>query len=106
MGPTSTQAVPKSLRKAASNGIVSLDAKARVGAGKGEARRLRKAGSVPAIAYGKGLSSTLLSVSPIEILAILTSERGQNSVLEMELPDAENATGNKAKTLLMIKDYS
>jgi large subunit ribosomal protein L25 len=110
MGATSTQsAAPKSLRKAASNGIVSLDAKPRAGSGKGEARRLRRAGSVPAIAYGKGLASTLLAVSPKEILAILTSERGQNSVLEMELPDAQNAqsaSGAKAKTLLMIKDYS
>jgi large subunit ribosomal protein L25 len=105
MGPVSTQTIPKSIRKAASGGIVTLDAKAREGVGKGEARRLRKGGSIPAVAYGKGLASTLLSVSPKEILAILTSERGQNSVLEMELPDAA-AAGAKAKLLVMIKDYS
>jgi large subunit ribosomal protein L25 len=108
MGTVSTQAAPKSIRKVASNGIISLDAKPRQGVGKGEARRLRREGSIPAVAYGKGLASTLLSVSPKEILSILQSERGQNSVLEMEL-DATSATGGdhaKAKLLLMIKDYS
>jgi large subunit ribosomal protein L25 len=99
----SVSSIPKSIRKATSGGIINLAAKARQAVGKGEAKRLRKEGAIPAVAYGKGLASTLLSVSPKEILAILTSERGQNSVLEMELPDA---SGNKAKLLLMIKDYS
>jgi large subunit ribosomal protein L25 len=96
-----SQAAPSSIRKSAptSNGIVSLDAKARDGVGKGQARRLRASGLIPAVAYGKGLASTHLSVSPKDILSILKSERGQNSVLEMEV-------GAGGKLLLMIKDYS
>jgi large subunit ribosomal protein L25 len=95
------QAGPASSRKAVSSesGIVSLGAKPREGVGKGEARRLRAAGSVPAVAYGKGLAATHLSVSPKDVIAILQSERGQNSVIEMEL-------GEHSKLLLMIKDYS
>jgi large subunit ribosomal protein L25 len=60
---------------------------------------LRASGFIPAVAYGKGLVSTHLSVSPKDILSILKSERGQNSVLEMEV-------GSEGKLLLMIKDYS
>jgi large subunit ribosomal protein L25 len=91
---------PKSIRKSQSgSGIVPLEAKARVGVGKGQARRLRAEGSIPAVAYGKGLAATHLAVSPKDVLSILKSERGQNSVIEMEL-------GAPAKLLLMIKDYS
>jgi large subunit ribosomal protein L25 len=66
--------------------------------GKGEAKRLRASGWVPAVAYGKGLTSALLSVSPKDVLAILTSERSQNTVIQME-------TGAHGKLLVMIKDY-
>jgi large subunit ribosomal protein L25 len=95
-----THAIPESIRGAApsGSGIVNLAATAREGVGKGQARRLRAAGSIPAVAYGKGLASTHLAVSPKDILSILKSERGQNSVIEMQL--AQN------KLLLMIKDYS
>jgi large subunit ribosomal protein L25 len=98
MATAQSQAAPKSIRKVASNGMVSLDVKPREGVGKGAARRLRSAGSIPAVAYGKGLASTLLAVSPKEILSILNSERGQNSVIEMQ--------GPVGKLLVMIKDYT
>lgn len=96
-----TPAAPKSTRHVATSGggIIQLAATSRTGAGKGEARRLRKGGSIPAVAYGKGLDSTLLAVAPKDVLSILKSERGQNSVIEMEL-------GKAGKLLLMIKSYS
>lgn len=97
MATTQSQA-PKSIR-IVSDGIVGLHAQSRAASGKGEARRLRASGWVPAVAYGRGLSSTLLSVSPKDILAILKSERGQNSVIEMDVE-----AGNKL--LVMIRDYS
>lgn len=105
MATLENQTVPDSIRKSAASAkgpksaMVSLGAKPREGVGKGQARRLRAAGSIPAVAYGKGLAATHLSVSPKDILSILKSERGQNSVIEMEL-------GEQAKLLLMIKDYS
>jgi len=79
--------------------ITDLQAHPRTPAGKGEARRLRRAGKVPAVAYGKGLPATALSVAPKDVLLILNSERGKNSVLSMDIE------GNK-KLLVMIRDYT
>jgi large subunit ribosomal protein L25 len=98
MATTQSQA-PKSLRSVGSDAMIGLDAQSRVASGKGEARRLRASGRVPAVAYGKGLASTLLSVSPKDILSILKSERGRNSVIQMEVAAGE-------KLLVMIRDYS
>ncbi len=80
-------------------GIAQLSADDRTGRGKEEARRLRRQGKVPAVAYGRGLASTLLAVSPKDVLEILQSDRGQNSVIEMALQ-----TGDKH--LFMIRDYT
>jgi large subunit ribosomal protein L25 len=73
--------------------------------GKGAAKRLRATGVVPAIAYGKGLPSTPLSVAPKEVLVILKSERGQNSVIQLEFDGGEGQKSGQ-KLLAMIRDYS
>jgi large subunit ribosomal protein L25 len=99
---------PKSLR-VPSQGMVPLVAQHRAQAGKGEARRLRAAGQVPAVAYGKGLPSTLLSVSPKDILAILKSERGKNCVIEMQVkgaPGESVAALSGPSLLMMIREYT
>ena len=80
-------------------GLAQLAAEGRTGTGKGEARRLRAEGAIPAVAYGKELASTLLSVSPKEVLQILQSERGANSVIEMDVAKGQ-------KLLVMIRDYA
>jgi large subunit ribosomal protein L25 len=82
----------------ATQSMPALAAAARKQAGKGEVRRLRATGQIPAIAYGKGLPSTPIAVSPKEILTILKSEAGKNSVIKMQV---------EAKDILvMIRDYS
>ena len=67
--------------------------------GKGAARRLRNAGQIPAVAYGKDLAEAIsLSVMPKDIIGVLKSERGQNTVLQMKV---------EAKDLLvMIKSFT
>jgi large subunit ribosomal protein L25 len=75
-----------------------LKAQSRTAGGKATARRLRRTGLVPAIAYGKGLPATSIAVTPAEITAILKSERGQNTVVELEL--------DGRKLLAMIRDYT
>jgi large subunit ribosomal protein L25 len=75
-----------------------LKAQARAVAGKSEARRLRRQGLVPAIAYGKGLASTPITVTPKEVTTILKSDLGKNTVLELDL-------GGK-KLLTMIRDFA
>jgi large subunit ribosomal protein L25 len=75
-----------------------LQAQPRVAAGKTEARRLRKSGLVPAVAYGKGFPSTPIAVPPREIAAVLRSELGKNTVLELSL--------DGKKLLAMIRDFT
>lgn len=68
--------------------------------GKGAARRLRNDGQIPAVAYGRGLEKALsLSVMPKDIISVLKSERGQNTVLAMKV-------GEKDELLAMIKSYT
>ena len=76
----------------------SLKAQKRSAAGKSEARRVRKSGLVPAVAYGREFASTAIAVAPKEVAAILKSDHGKNTVLKLELD---------GKSLLaMIRDYT
>jgi large subunit ribosomal protein L25 len=76
-----------------------LAADTRAAAGKGGVRRVRAAGKVPAVAYGKTLKSTPIAVSPKDVLGILTSEHGKNSVVKLGL-------AGMSDLLVMIRDYS
>jgi len=66
--------------------------------GKTHARRLRREGLVPAIAYGKALPSTPVSVTPKDVATILKSTLGKNTILQLEL--------DGKKLLAMIRDFS
>lgn len=75
-----------------------LKAQSRIVAGKSQARRVRRDGLVPAIAYGKGLPSTPIAVPPKEVATILRGELGKNTVLELDL--------DGKKLLAMIRDFA
>ena len=77
----------------------NVTAKPRSEHGKGAARRLRSTGNVPAVAYGKDLPATSLMLAPKEILTVLKSERGQNTVLNMTVEGGKDM-------LVMIKHYT
>lgn len=77
----------------------SVTAKPRTESGKGAARRLRHAGLIPAVAYGKDLPATTLAVAPKDIVSIIKSERGQNTVLEVKVDGGTDL-------LVMIKQYT
>lgn len=80
--------------------ITNVAASTRTTRGKGAARRLRNGGQIPAVAYGKGLAQALpLSITPKDIISVLKSERGQNTVLKMQVPDAP-------ELLVLIKSYT
>lgn len=76
----------------------NVTATPRTESGKGAARRLRSGGQIPAVAYGAELPAMPLSVTPKDIVTVLRSERGQNTVLQMKAGAKE--------LLVMIKDYS
>jgi large subunit ribosomal protein L25 len=79
--------------------IHNVTANPRTEHGKGAARRLRHGGQIPAVAYGKGLQATPLAIAPKDILSVLKSERGQNTVLKMSV-------GGTSDMLVMIKEYT
>jgi large subunit ribosomal protein L25 len=56
-----------------------LTAKARGRAGKGVARKLRAAGRIPGVMYGKGKDNVLLSVNPLELKRAMDPERRLNT---------------------------
>jgi large subunit ribosomal protein L25 len=76
----------------------TLEAQPRVAAGKTEATRLRRDGKIPAVAYGKSMASTPIAVAPKDVLAILKSERGKNTIIAMKLKDQS--------ITVMIKDFT
>ena len=78
--------------------LVQLEAQPRTPGGKAEAGRLRRTGKIPAVAYGKELASTPLSITPKDVVTILKSERGKNTVIQMKV---------SGKDLnVMIKDFT
>lgn len=64
---------------------IVLATDARPGGGKGEARALRRAGRVPAIAYGAGLESTPIHVDALDLRHALATDAGENVVLSMDI---------------------
>lgn len=64
---------------------VTIKAIRRAEVGKGPARRLRAAGMVPAVAYGKGVPNLDLAVSAKDVAALLKAEYGRNTVVELEV---------------------
>lgn len=78
---------------------LSLKAAVRTGTGKGANRKLRTAGLVPAVVYGKGKENATLTVAPKEVLAILKSDAGRYQPIELQVE------GESAPRLALIKDF-
>jgi large subunit ribosomal protein L25 len=72
--------------------IIKLSASQRADSGKGDARRLRSSGRIPAVAYGRGRQTQSLAVSPQELETVLRSEHGRNTVVELTVEGADNMT--------------
>jgi large subunit ribosomal protein L25 len=76
----------------------TLEAKAREGAGKGVARRLRAQGLVPAVVYGKHLTAPVhLAVDPKSVRASINTPHKFNTLIQVKLGDATHQ--------VLLKDY-
>jgi large subunit ribosomal protein L25 len=80
----------------------TLDAKKRDGRGKNEARRLRVSGRIPAVVYGARKDGEVpegvpVAVDPKEVLRILHSESGANTLINLKLEGAESR--------VMVREY-
>ena len=69
---------------------VELRVSRRPGDGKGEARKLRRAGRVPGVAYGPGLESTPVAVDSLELQHALNTDAGLNAILKLDLDGDEH----------------
>jgi len=63
----------------------SLSARIREGSGKGVARKLRQAGRVPAVLYGKDLESIPMSIDAMEADHLFSSISVENTIIEIEV---------------------
>ena len=79
----------------------TLEAGKRDGRGKNEARRLRAAGRIPGTVYGVPkdgrATATSVAVDPKEVLRILHSDSGANTLINLRLDGGE--------TRVMVKEY-
>jgi len=64
-----------------------------------EARRLRRAGKLPAVVYGGAKDSIAVTLEPRELLKILKSDSGQNTVFQVKIGD------EGAAETVMVFDY-
>lgn len=62
-----------------------LEAQAREPGNKNAARRVRVAGKIPAVVYGAGKDTTTVAVDPRQVLRILHSESGHNTIFDLAL---------------------
>lgn len=64
---------------------VTLEATTRTATGKGPARRMRAQGLIPSVAYSRGVPSLSLSIPRERLRAILKSDKGQNTLIELKV---------------------
>jgi len=74
-----------------------VSATVREATGKGENGRLRRTGQIPAVAYGRGQPARSLTIEPAALTAVLNSDLGKNSVIEL-------AVGDKEKLTVLLRD--
>jgi large subunit ribosomal protein L25 len=63
---------------------VSLNVEARNATGKGSARKLRKAGSIPGVVYRSGAEAVHISIIPSEIEAVFRQTNNRNTLLNVD----------------------
>ncbi len=70
---------------------ITIEAQPRDTRGKNEARRLRVAGSAPAVVYGPGGDAVAVAVNPKEVNKILHSKTGHNTIFNIQIKGGELA---------------
>ncbi len=66
-----------------------VSAEARSSRGKNEARRVRVSGRIPAVVYGAFKESVAISLNPKDVLKVLRSKSGHNSIFDVDVPGVE-----------------
>jgi large subunit ribosomal protein L25 len=79
--------------------VMKVEGEPREEFGKNAARRLRRAGRIPAVVYGGGGPPLPIAVDPKEISRILVSDSGRNALFSLEVK-------GKAPARVMLKDWT
>lgn len=79
--------------------LIKMAATHRAASGKGASSRLRREGNIPAVAYGRNLAAVHVAIAPKALLGVLSSEHGQNAVVELAIDGGETLT-------VMVRDYT
>ncbi len=66
---------------------------------KGDSRKLRAAGSIPAVVYGHNVDSVAATVNPADLAKVLSTEFGPNIVFDLVLDD----NGKEVRHAVMVK---
>jgi large subunit ribosomal protein L25 len=69
---------------------ITVTAEVRTSRGKNEARRTRRAGQIPAVIYGAFQDPITVAVSPREILKIVHSNTGYNTIFNLAVKGGES----------------
>ncbi len=83
----------------ADNNGVSLQADVRAGTGKGEAKRIRRTGRIPAVVYGDRSAPVACSVNARELSTVL-HEHGRNTLVTLVVGNGEEQSEDTA----IVKD--
>jgi large subunit ribosomal protein L25 len=78
---------------------IKLQVREREGRGSSDARRLRKAGFIPGVLYGKGKSSYAICVPERELRRVLTGQGGLHAILDVVVE------GQQSTHASILKDY-
>ncbi|MBK7581712.1 MAG: 50S ribosomal protein L25 [Myxococcales bacterium] len=78
--------------------LAKIPAVHRTSSGKNESRRMRNAGSIPAIAYGKGEPAVHIALSPKDLVGVLAQPLGRNSPIELDVE-------GKGKITVLLTEY-
>lgn len=79
---------------------LKLSAETRSDIGKSAGRKLRRAGKVPAVLYGKGQESVSLTLDTLDVTHLLATHGATTSILELEIKDG----GRNSKKNILIKE--
>lgn len=78
---------------------ISLQARRRDGLGKGQARKLRRAGQVPGVVYGRRREPLPVVVEAKSLRNVLHTQAGMNVLIDLSI-----ANGDRAAETVMVKD--
>ena len=81
-----------------------LQATHRTGTGKSVTRKLRAAGRIPAIVYGKGGEPVLISLDPVELIKALDPEKKSNTLIALTIGGG-GGDGAKQELTVMLRDW-